>query len=434
MAELATTFGQPFKPVSFPARQVLAVVVGNALEFYDFLTYAFFATQIGRTFFPSANAEHSLLASLATFGAGFITRPIGAVVIGSIGDRAGRKPAMLLSFSMMGMAIVGLALTPSYRVIGIAAPILVICFRLLQGFALGGEVGPTTAFMIEAAPPERRGFYGSLQYATQDLAVLCAGGVGTILASLLSTQQLDDWGWRVAVLIGACIVPFGLYIRRGLDETLKAPATDEVDAAPARIRPYLRVAVLGLLMLLGGTVSTYVLNYMTTYASVTLHMKANAAFGATLVIGFVQMCFDMTSGWLSDKVGRKPVMITFWVLLVFSVLPAFALISRLRTPAALLGASAFLAMLQALGSAPVLISITESIPRHIRSGMVATIYALSISAFGGSTQFIITWLIHVTGNPLAPAWYMAGAIAIALVAIGFMKESAPVKKKAKLAA
>jgi MFS family permease len=434
MAELATTFEQPFKPPSFPARQVVAVVVGNALEFYDFLTYAFFATQIGRTFFPSASAEHSLLASLATFGAGFITRPIGAVVIGSIGDRVGRKPAMLLSFSMMGIAIIGLALTPSYRVIGIAAPILVICFRLLQGFALGGEVGPTTAFMIEAAPPERRGFYGSLQYATQDVAVLSAGGVGTILASLLSTQQLDDWGWRIAFLIGACIVPFGLYIRRGLDETLKAPAADEVDAAPARIRPYLRIAVLGLLMLLGGTVSIYVLTYMTTYASATLHMKANAAFGATLVIGSVEVCFDMISGWLSDKVGRKPVIITFWVLLVFSVLPGFALISRFRTPTALLGVSAFLAMLHSMGSPPILISLTESIPRHIRSGMVATIYALSISVFGGSTQFTITWLIHKTGSPLAPAWYMTGAIVIGLVATVFMKESAPVKKKAKLAA
>ncbi len=434
MAELATTFEQPFKPVSLPARQVLAVVVGNALEFYDFLTYAFFATQIGRTFFPSANAEHSLLASLATFGAGFITRPIGAVVIGSIGDRVGRKPAMLLSFSMMGIAIIGLALTPSYRVLGMAAPILVICFRLLQGFALGGEVGPTTAFMIEAAPPERRGFYGSLQFATQDLAVLSAGGVGTILASLLSAQQLDDWGWRLAFLIGACIVPFGLYIRRGLDETLEAPAAGEGDAAPVHIRPYLRVAVLGLLMLLAGTVCTYVLNYMTTYASVTLHMKANAAFGATLVIGLVEVCFDMTSGWLSDKVGRKAVIITFYLPLLCCAVPGFALISRLRTPTALLGTSAFLAMLQALAATPVLITITESIPRHIRSGMVATIYALSISVFGGSTQFTITWLIHATGSPLAPAWYMTGAIVIGLVATAFIEESAPVKRKANLAA
>src|SRR5690348_1730924 len=434
MAELATTFEQPFKPASLPARQVVAVVVGNALEFYDFLTYAFFATQIGRTFFPSASAEHSLLASLATFGAGFVTRPIGAVVIGSIGDRVGRKPAMLLSFSMMGIAIIGLALTPSYHVIGVAAPILVICFRLLQGFGLGGEVGPTTAFMIEAAPPERRGFYGSLQYATQDIAVLSAGGVGTILASLLSAQQLDDWGWRIAFLIGACIVPFGLYIRRGLDETLKAPAADEADAAPAHIRPYLRVAVLGLLMLLAGTVSTYVLNYMTTYASATLHMKATAAFGATLVIGLVEMSFDMTSGWLSDRVGRKPMMITFFLLLLCSVLPGFALISRLRTPTALLGTSAVFAMLLGLGTTPVLITITESIPRQIRSGMVATIYALSISVFGGSTQFTITWLIHVTGSPLAPAWYMAGAIVIGLVAMGLIQESAPVKKKPRAAA
>jgi MHS family citrate/tricarballylate:H+ symporter-like MFS transporter len=160
---------------TIPARQVAAVVIGNALEFYDFLTYAFFAVYIGRAFFPSDVPTASLLASLATFGAGFVTRPVGSLVIGRMGDRAGRRPAMVLSFSLMGLAIVGLALTPPQASIGVAAPILVIFFRMLQGFALGGEVGPTTAFLLEAAPPERRGFYAAFQSWTQDLSVLCAG-------------------------------------------------------------------------------------------------------------------------------------------------------------------------------------------------------------------------------------------------------------------
>jgi MFS family permease len=200
-------------------RQIAAVVIGNALEFYDFLTYAFFAVQIGHAFFPSRNPSSSLLLSLATFGAGFLMRPVGGVVIGRMGDRVGRKPAMLLSFSCMGIAMTGLALTPTYASIGIAAPLLVITFRLLQGFALGGEVGPTTAYLMEAAPLEKRGLYASLQYSTQGLAVMTAGLIGVLLARLLEPEALDAWGWRVALQVGTLKVPFGLFIRRSHPET-----------------------------------------------------------------------------------------------------------------------------------------------------------------------------------------------------------------------
>src|SRR5262249_32521807 len=162
----------------------------------DFLTFAFFAVYIAKAFYPGGTSSSGLLATLATFGAGFLTRPIGAIVIGRMGDRVGRKPAMLVSFALMGFAIVGLALTPSFARVGYAARVLVLCFRLVQGFALGGEVGPTTAFMAEAAPPHRRGIYLSMQYATQDAAILVAGLVGTTLAAVLSPQQLQDWGWR----------------------------------------------------------------------------------------------------------------------------------------------------------------------------------------------------------------------------------------------
>src|SRR5262249_37255813 len=155
--------------------------------------FSFFAVYIARTFYPSENPTAALLATLATFGAGFLTRPLGAIVIGSMGDRVGRKPAMLLSFSLMGFAIAGLSLTPSYDTIGVAAPLLVVCFRLLQGFALGGEVGPTTAFMAEAAPPARRGLFLSMQYVTQDSAVLVAGVIGTSLAAVLGEEQLQAW-------------------------------------------------------------------------------------------------------------------------------------------------------------------------------------------------------------------------------------------------
>ena len=190
-------------------RHIAAVIAGNALEYYDFLTYAFFAAQIGRTFFPSDKPATSLLASLATFGAGFLTRPLGAFVLGRMGDQVGRKPALLLSFALIGVAIVGLALTPSYANIGIAAPIAAIAFRMLQGFALGGEIGPSAAFLAEAAPPHRRGIYSSLLYMGADGAILVAGVVGLALTDLMGDAGLDRSGWRIAFLIGAAILPVG---------------------------------------------------------------------------------------------------------------------------------------------------------------------------------------------------------------------------------
>jgi MFS family permease len=406
-----------------PAHQIAAVAIGNALSFYDFVCYAFFATQIGRTFFPSADPTTSLLASLATFGVGFFTRPLGGLIIGRMADRIGRKPAMMLSFGLMGIGIVGLALTPSYSSIGLAAPVLFILFRLIQGFALGGEVGPTTAYLIEAAPPMKRGFYAAITYATQDGGVLVAGLIGTALAASLSDAALTSWGWRIAFLVGASIIPFGLYVRRSLPETLD----EEADDTPARMGPYLRIAILGLMMLLTGTVCNYAIEYMTTYAINTLRMDTTVAFGATVVIGVFNVTFDLISGWTTDRFGRKPVMIFPYVALFLLTLPAFYLIAHYRTVFVLYAASALLASLQCWGGGPTLTTVTESLPRRIRAGAVAVIYAISIAAFGGTTQFMITWIISVTGSPLAPAFYMMDGIAIGLIAMATIKETAPVK-------
>ena len=362
-SDKSTAPGAP--PPAPLARHVAAVVMGNGLEFYDFLTYAYFAVYIGRTFFPTHTAGASLLLSLATFGAGFLTRPIGAMIIGPMGDRIGRRPAMMLSFSMMGVAIVGLALTPSYARIGLAAPVLVIAFRLLQGFALGGEVGPTTAYLVEAAPPRRRGFYASMQDATQDSASLLAGLVGTLLASLLSAQQLQDWGWRLAMLIGASIVPFGLLIRSRLPETLHAAddaalapdATTGSTASAGGIRPYLPVIVFGLMMLAAGTIGTYVTDYMTTYALTVLHMPPAVAFGVIIVTGATAVVFELISGVLSDRFGRKPVMLIPASLLLASIFPAFWVIAHYRSIATFYAAAAWLTMLAALASTPVIVTL-----------------------------------------------------------------------------
>jgi len=266
------------EPQKLTRAQIASVTAGNALEFYDFVTYAFFATQIGRTLFPGDSSQ-TLLLSLATFGVGFFARPLGGLIIGGYADRRGRKPAMILTFTMMGVAMTGLALTPSYATIGMAAPVLAVLFRLIQGFALGGEVGPNIAFLLEAAPPNRRGFFISLNFASADFAVLVAGLVGYGLASVLTGPQLDSWGWRVAFLLGAAIVPFGLRLRRTLVETLVADGAGQAQTqSTAR---FLFIATAGLFVIAGATISNYTLEYLTTYAQATLHMAVPTAFGAT---------------------------------------------------------------------------------------------------------------------------------------------------------
>jgi MFS family permease len=396
--------------------QVIAVAAGNALEFYDFLTFSFFAVQIGHAFFP---AGHALLLTLATFGVGFLTRPLGGLVIGGLGDRVGRKPAMILSFSLMGASIVALALIPPYAAIGVAAPILLVVCRLVQGFALGGEVGPSTAFLIEAAPAARRGFYVSLQYMTQDLAVLAAGVMGFVLSNLMSAAALDAWGWRLAFLLGAAIAPVGLMLRRGLPETLDAPGPD---AAPGAATP-LRLIVLGLIMMGAVGIYIYGLDYVTTYAQDSLRMTARQAFGATVAIGLGATVADPLAGLLTDRLGRKPVMLAATGLMLVAIVPAFLAMIRLHSVAVVLAVSAVLAVFQALIAVPALVILTESLPKAGRSRGLGLIYAVALAAFGGATQFTVKALTDATANPLAPAWYMTAALALGAAAMVQIRET-----------
>ena len=390
-------------------RQVAAVTAGNALEFYDFVTYAFFATQIGRALFPG-DASSKLLLSLATFGVGFLSRPLGGLVIGRMADRTGRKPAMILSFTMMGLSMIGLALTPSYAAIGMAAPLLAVLFRLLQGFAVGGEVGPNIAYLMEAAPPGRRGFFISLNFASADFAVMVAGLVGFALASVLSAAQLEAWGWRVALLLGAGIVPFGLALRRTLVETL--PTESEPEAPSAR--PVLLLAIAGLFVIAGGTISNYTLEYLTTYAQATLHMPVPTAFAATVVFGLIGVAGDLTGGLLADRFGPKRVLVVPWLLLIVSIVPAFGLLNHYRTASALLTVTTVLTTFHILGSSPAVLLFVQALPARVRAGAIGIVYALAIAIFGGSTQLLETLLIRWTGNPVAPAWYMMAAVIVAL--------------------
>lgn len=421
------------RPAPSARRAIAAATVGNALEFYDFVIYTFFAIQIGHAFFPAQGSYGSLMLSLATYGVGFVTRPIGGLIIGNYSDRAGRRAGMMLSFTLMGGCVITMALIPTYASIGIAAPILVVLTRMVMGFSLGGEVGPTTAYLLESASPRNRGVITAWQTGSQTIAVLLGGVAGLALSFVLTPAALDSYGWRIAFLAGAVTVPFGLWVRRGLPETLhraEAAATSFSQAATrlGAAREHGRIIVLGLVVLAYGTISTYVRQYMTTFAQATLHMSSRPAFAVGVANGVAALAGVFYGAWLSDRIGRRPVMLWSNLAALLITYPVFLWIVEAHSPLALLGGIALLSAVSSVTFGTFYAALTESLPKRIRGGAVGTLYAVAVAVFGGTCQFAVTWLIHVTGNAMAPGWYLLVACAAAQVAIQMIPESAPARR------
>jgi len=402
-------------------------VLGNALEFYDFTTYTFFAVAIGRTFFPTHDPVVSLLISVATFGVGFCTRPLGGLVIGAFADHAGRKPAMMLTIALMAIGMLLLAATPSFAAIGYAAPAIVVFARLLQGFALGGEVGPATSYLIEVAPDDRRGRLASWQIASQGCALLAAGIVGFVLAHSLSEAAMTEWGWRVALLLGLTIVPGGLYIRRRLPETAHLSETERrrgaVQVLAHLVTGHPWPLFLGLVAIMTSTISTYVGLYMTTYGETALHLKAPSAITAPLIGGITTIVFALAGGWLADRYGRKIVMLLPRILLILAIYPAFLFLISHPSIVTLLVTTGLMSVLGSLSSAAAIVAIPEMLPASVRASGLSTAYAFAVTVFGGTTQFVLAWLIGVSGDPLSPAWYMIGSGILGVVAMALMPET-----------
>jgi MFS family permease len=302
----------------------------------------------------------------------------------------------------------------------------------VQGFSLGGEVGPTTAYLMEAAPLDRRGLAVSWQPASQEIAATFGALVGVLLSRSMSDAALNSWGWRIAFLIGAACLPFGLWLRSGLPETvdLEAAQTHLKAAAGRRfemVRANARIIILGLMVLASGTIITYVGQYMTTYAENTLHVATELAFATSVISNGLGIVGALGGGWLADRMGRWPVMVWPQLAALMLTYPIFLWIVDTQSAWALLGGFGFLSLVGSLPYSAFYVALAEGLPQNIRGGAFATIYAVAIATFGGTAQLIVAWLIHVTGNALAPAWYMLLATAVGLAAMAMMRETAPDK-------
>ncbi|MBL0219599.1 MAG: MFS transporter [Myxococcales bacterium] len=396
---------------------VVATLVGNTLEFYDFIAYTFFAVYIGRAFFPTDSAVASLLLSVATFGIGFLTRPLGAVWIGAYADRVGRKPALLLTIALMSVGTLGLVATPSYASIGLAAPIILMVSRLVQGLALGGEVGPANAVLIECAPPGQRALYMSLQSASQGIATMASGVVGLVIASALTEDQLASWGWRLPFAAGLVLIPVGLYMRRTLPETLPEPKHATAGAALRAVwTDHRREVLLLVLVTASSTITTYVLNYMTTFATKTLGMSAFAGMVAPIAMGVMIVVMAPIAGLICERFGRRETLIVSRVLTIALAVPAFLYLIHERSIFALVMSVVVLTVVAMPATVVNLTVMAEVFPPESRGAGIALTYATAVTVFGATTQFVITWLLDVTGSPLAPAYYAMAAAAMSVLA------------------
>ncbi|SEK13932.1 MFS transporter [Paraburkholderia diazotrophica] len=413
---------------SIPKSKVIfATTLGSALEFYDFTIYGFFSIQIGTLFFPGAAQLNQFLLSIAVFGVGFVMRPLGGVVIGAYADRAGRKRAMVLTIMMMALSCAVIACAPTYAMIGTAAPLLVLAARMLQGFAAGGEFGPGTTLLVEYSTDKTRAFFASWNFAAGALGFILAAGVATLINATLSHDDVLAWGWRIPFLAGIVVAPAGVLIRRRLEETLTSTdmrrSKSGGGAVKAALTTHLRLTILGTLAELGGSISVFVTSFfLPSHAVRTLHLSPTSAMLSSVLAGVVMFIAAPAAGYLADRFSRKTVLVTARVTLMLSVYPAFLLLGAKPTALTLGAVSAYLGILVSSQIVPVLVMIPELFPKEVRATGIALTYVVSASFFGGFSPFIATWLVAATGNPVAPAWYVAGACLISLIPIIWLRD------------
>lgn len=403
------------RPIS--KKTIAAIVIGNALEWYDFIVYSFMMVFIAKLFFPSSDPTNSLLAAAATFGAAFFMRPLGGVILGIYADKHGRKAAMTLVITLMTIALLLIACAPTYAQVGIFAPMILVFARLLQGFSAAGEFGSSSALLIELSPAHRQGLYGSWQMFGQTLAIFIGGAVGMVLTRSLSIEQLESWGWRLPFVFGLIIAPIGLYIRRHLDEDKLMKPAHKVKVDFVRLcKDNVSNMLLSIGLVVSGTTSFYVnLIFLPTYAKNYLHLSMDDAFVAVAVGALTAVILIPFFGALSDKIGRKPIIITALALYLVTVYPIFSWMAHQPTLGKLILTEVVFCIFLAAYFSVFTTILARLFPYEVRATGLSISNNLAIMLFGGFGQFIVTWLIKVTESILAPSFYVTLGVAISLL-------------------
>jgi MFS transporter, MHS family, citrate/tricarballylate:H+ symporter len=397
---------------------VVRVASGNFLEMYDFFVFAYFAIHIANTFFPSGDPFVSLMLSLGTFGAGFFMRPLGAVILGSYIDRKGRRTGLILTLGLMAIGTITVACTPGYESIGVLAPILVVVGRLVQGFSAGVEVGGVSVYLAEIATPGHKGFYCAWQSASQQVAVIFASLLGVALNSLIPADQMAAWGWRVPLLIGCLIIPLILILRRSLKETEEFAAQRHHPTAHevlSLIAENWKVVFKGVLLSALTTTTFYLITaYTPTFGREVLHFEARDNLLVTLCVGVSNFCWLPIGGAISDKVGRRPMLILLTAGALVTAYPSMAWLVSQPSFNRLLSVELWFSFIFGTYNGAMIPFLTEMMPPRVKTSGFSIAFSFATAVFGGMTPAVCTYLIHETGNSAMPGAWLSVSAALAL--------------------
>ncbi|CCP05776.1 putative MFS citrate transporter citA [Erwinia amylovora MR1] len=401
------------------ARRIFNVTSGNFLEMYDFMVFGYYATAIAKTFFPGDDPFASLMLTLMTFGAGFLMRPLGAIILGSYIDRHGRRKGLLLTLGLMALGTLSIAITPGYSTLGMAAPIMILLGRLLQGFSAGVELGGVSVYLSEIAPKGRKGFYVSWQSASQQIAVIFAALLGLMLNHLLDKGEVTDWGWRVPFLIGCLIVPFLFWIRRMLKETEAFSQRKHHPSMRQIVHSVGRnwaLVLAGMLMVVTTTVMFYMITaYTPTFGKTVLMISDKQSFLVTLCVGISNLFWLPVMGSLSDRIGRRPLLLLFTVLMIATAWPVLNWLVGSPSLTHLLLAELWLSFLYGSYNGAMVVYLAEVMPAEVRATGFSLAYSLATALFGGFTPAVCSYLIHVTGDKAMPGVWLSFAAVCGLL-------------------